>query len=332
VSSYITGIHTQRAYIVARAPGHPVTGKSAITFLHRILLYDKIGGGLHSCHYCHTPLAWQHELQRFPVGTKKLLVDHVNNNPSDNADGNLVPCCHACNCKKNSPLSIKDGEAYLSFNNPSRNRLARKRAVSVNCRCCGKEFLAIAASVRYKGVSFCSPECRRRALPEIMLPTVQAKREDRIANIASGVVYRNPYATQIVVPGHPLMDGSKSVSANRYTLFEKIGAGVHKCHFCGQTLEWSIKGGNMVPGALPITVFHLDGDKNNCREDNLVPSCRACSLQRNRKPPKPPLRSALLASSVSPHPPVGPCLPLGQVPEGFDLGLEVPVGGTIPVC
>lgn len=76
--------------------------------------------------------------------------------------------------------------------------------------------------------------------------------------------------------GHPLAHVDGKVLRHRVELFNKLGPGVHSCHWCEHSLEWSLEKGD--PSEL--TADHLDGDKQNNRPENLVPSCRGCNKVR----------------------------------------------------
>ncbi|MGH2371846.1 MAG: hypothetical protein ACRDI2_27045 [Chloroflexota bacterium] len=70
------------------------------------------------------------------------------------------------------------------------------------------------------------------------------------------------------------------VATHRYVLYEKIGAGPHACHWCGDEVDWT-KGGNGpgCPGGA-LAADHLDGDQRNNDPENLVPACNACNTLR----------------------------------------------------
>lgn len=76
-------------------------------------------------------------------------------------------------------------------------------------------------------------------------------------------------------PGHALAHADGAVYAHRLALFEKIGSGSHRCHWCQRAVYW---------GARSITrrlvADHLDGDTWNNAPSNLVASCNDCNLTR----------------------------------------------------
>lgn len=77
--------------------------------------------------------------------------------------------------------------------------------------------------------------------------------------------------------GHPLAQKDGHQYVHRVALFDKIGDGAHKCHWCPKELTW--KG----PGPR-IVVDHLDEDRWNNDPDNLVPACRTCNSHRATNP------------------------------------------------
>lgn len=73
---------------------------------------------------------------------------------------------------------------------------------------------------------------------------------------------------------HPLADEDGKVYEHRKVLYDKIGPGPHECHWgCGKLLDWG--------GVEGVCVDHLDGDKENNSEKNLVPSCLPCNWSRH---------------------------------------------------
>lgn len=78
-------------------------------------------------------------------------------------------------------------------------------------------------------------------------------------------------------PGHPIAPPSGVVAVARLVLYEKIGKGPHKCHWCGTEIEWRR---GLVPGAL--IADHLNWDRNDDSPENLVPACLPCNTNRQR--------------------------------------------------
>ena len=44
---------------------------------------------------------------------------------------------------------------------------------------------------------------------------------------------------KIKAVGHPLAQADGQAYTHRIVLFEKIGPGVHACHWCGREVEWN---------------------------------------------------------------------------------------------
>ena len=87
------------------ANGYPVIhkgakGKRVTEYVHRQVLFDKIGLGPHPCHYCGRPLNWQIRKRDQPWPEDFLTVDHLDHDKTNNDPSNLVPCCHRCNAGK----------------------------------------------------------------------------------------------------------------------------------------------------------------------------------------------------------------------------------------
>lgn len=80
-----------------------------------------------------------------------------------------------------------------------------------------------------------------------------------------------------VVPGHPLGDSRSRVYLHRAVLYDAIGAGPHRCHWCQwDGLNWGLNGKD--PDNL--IVDHLDGDADNNRRENLVCAHKWCNDNR----------------------------------------------------
>lgn len=80
-----------RAYPLVRAKGHPLATSGHVAYLHRMILYDRIGPGTHPCHWCGTPVTWRAPLPH------TLEADHLDGNTANLHPANLVPACRPCN-------------------------------------------------------------------------------------------------------------------------------------------------------------------------------------------------------------------------------------------
>lgn len=119
---------TPRLYKTMYAKGHPTVGRNGKTYVHRKILYDAIGDGAHSCHWCSTEVRWF-------VGrgkTNNLVVDHLNDDKGDNRLENLVPTCNGCNAgraaqKRHKVIKEKLGawsgnDTVAALRNPKKRR------------------------------------------------------------------------------------------------------------------------------------------------------------------------------------------------------------------
>lgn len=109
-------------------------------------------------------------------------------------------------------------------------------------------------------------------------------RVDRSSGItvSLGRRYRMRYAA-----GHPLADKYGRVYEHRMVLFDEIGPGPHRCHWCEAQLDWLPKGD---PHCLMVD--HLNADGGDNRPENLVPSCVACNTARGSQARADALREA----------------------------------------
>lgn len=86
------------------------------------------------------------------------------------------------------------------------------------------------------------------------------------------------YRSRAVPADHPLAQPSHNGYAKAYehrlVLFNKIGGGEHKCHWCKKTIAWD------GPKSSRIVADHLDADTRNNEPENLVPACWRCNFTR----------------------------------------------------
>ena len=126
------------------------------------------------------------------------------------------------------------------------------------CRHCGKSFTPIASNVKRGNGMYCSSRC------------AGAWRASNNAGNSRRTIY---------LPGHPLASKNGRLFFHRYLLFEKLGAGVHPCYWCGDPVEWKVRDGRGV-GVGDLVVDHLDGDPQNNDPSNLVAACNQCNTIR----------------------------------------------------
>jgi hypothetical protein len=81
-------------YLTIAAQGHPVSDSNGQAYVHRKVLFDAIGEGVHQCHWCKSEIEWLVKCNR------KLVVDHLDGKKDNNDRANLVPACNKCNANR----------------------------------------------------------------------------------------------------------------------------------------------------------------------------------------------------------------------------------------
>lgn len=112
-----------RAYRTIAAKGHPLAMANGKAYVHRVVLYDAIGDGDHTCHWCGTAVRWS------ATDTAATLVpDHVNGRGEDNRieNENLVPSCISCNVARGQQAKAQAmrGAGWWSSHDTVSKRLA----------------------------------------------------------------------------------------------------------------------------------------------------------------------------------------------------------------
>jgi hypothetical protein len=131
-------------------------------------------------------------------------------------------------------------------------------------------------------VEGCAEQARRwglcsshsRALRTHGDPTVRVRRVR-----GTGTIRADGYVT--IGARHPLADKRGLVYLHRMVLYDAIGPGPHRCHWCGKKVRWLIGMGPAADGAL--NVDHLDFNPSNNDPSNLVPACNFCNSQRHQR-------------------------------------------------
>lgn len=85
----------RKRYRLVTRPAHPLADRRGRVYVHRMVLYDAVGGGRLPCYWCGAPLEWR----------GNLFVDHLNHDRHDNTPRNLVPACNGCNAGRTSKNS-----------------------------------------------------------------------------------------------------------------------------------------------------------------------------------------------------------------------------------
>lgn len=107
-------------------PDHPLKSHKGYIGEHRVVLYAKIGPGVHPCHWCKKPLEWVGETR-----WDGIYVDHLDRDRKHNVPSNVVPSCNQCNIHRHDleRTACDKGHAYTEENT---YRYGNKR----KCRTC----------------------------------------------------------------------------------------------------------------------------------------------------------------------------------------------------
>lgn len=80
----------ERGYQFVYDPSHPLINRGQFYMPeHRKVLYEALGDGPMECELCQKPLTW-----------RTCCVDHIDENPRNNARDNLRPTCMPCNAQR----------------------------------------------------------------------------------------------------------------------------------------------------------------------------------------------------------------------------------------
>lgn len=129
------------------------------------------------------------------------------------------------------------------------------------CERCGAPFDVKPAYVAKGRGRFCSASCYNESRKGVALK--------------QGIRHRMMRA-----PGHPIAPPSGIAPVARVRLYDAIGPGPHRCHWCSKEVHW-------IPGVGVrrqdvLVVDHLDHDATNDELTNLAPSCNACNAHRRQ--------------------------------------------------
>lgn len=197
-------------------------------------------------------------------------------------------------CKRTRQLRDKREHSRRSY------QLVKPVAVEVTCNVCGETFTHQYARGR-SNRKYCGPECQKkgaainRALRirnEIGTCSVDGCGE-KAKLVGAGMCETHYYRMRrlgttdlqprirkaasangkyhaVTAKEHPLARKDGMLMEHRKVLYDRIGEAPHCCYWCGERLEtWA-----------EIVVDHLNENKLDNRESNLVASCNACNMAR----------------------------------------------------
>jgi hypothetical protein len=89
-------------YLILTRHGHPLARSNGHLPVHRLVLFDAIGPGVHPCHWCGVDTSWE---------SGELTADHLDWDKLNNDPSNLVPSCLACNARRRG--TVPAGETHV---------------------------------------------------------------------------------------------------------------------------------------------------------------------------------------------------------------------------
>lgn len=95
---YLYKHSTPAGYVKLYKPNHPLVDSNGFVFEHRYVMYEKHNGSCSNCAWCDKALEWN-----------SLVIDHLNENKSDNSVDNLVFSCNQCNRARGAMLPFIKG-------------------------------------------------------------------------------------------------------------------------------------------------------------------------------------------------------------------------------
>jgi HNH endonuclease len=119
-------------YRTVKAVGHPLAQADGKAYAHRVVLYGKIGPGVHACHWCGREVEWS------AAGIRRLVADHLDEDRWHNAPENLVPACRRCNSERSKRADFlthcNKGHEYIP-----KNTYERPDGLGRQCRVCNAD-------------------------------------------------------------------------------------------------------------------------------------------------------------------------------------------------
>ena len=103
-------VRTRRAgsYEYAAAHGHPLRRADRVS-VGRLVLWERIGPGVHPCAWCDRPLEWG----------KSLRAARVNGDRADSSPENLVPACAGCILRRSRRVTTRGGTGMKEHDVPT---------------------------------------------------------------------------------------------------------------------------------------------------------------------------------------------------------------------
>jgi len=146
-------------YARVRKHGHPLCTNRGKVRVCRLVLYEKIGPGEHSCNWCGKTLRWYTGTRGNPPDS--IVADHVDGDPTNDSSENIVPSCVACNGMRGRPDRIHDGETvYWEKSNGCRTR---HRGAWIECQNCRNPFISPVTQKLVPKRKFCTQSCAASA-------------------------------------------------------------------------------------------------------------------------------------------------------------------------
>ena len=94
---------TSNGYRRVFCPGHPLANAQGHAQVHRLVLANRISLSPTICHHCFRTVDW------FGTKESRLVVDHLDDDKTNNSPENLVPSCTSCNAYRvRSPRIVEE--------------------------------------------------------------------------------------------------------------------------------------------------------------------------------------------------------------------------------
>ena len=167
--------------------------------------------------------------------------------------------CASILCKKTGRLKRKDNPAY----GQDYNRVPR---IEVECEYCKKKFQIRKTVLKHNQGKFCSYKCSAK---------YRAERRDITGK--NNPNYGN--GQKIEGKNNPMWQGGKSFEPYPIEFNNRLKKQIrerdnHTCQECNYTEKQL---------GYKLHIHHIDYDKNNCNENNLISLCRSCHTKTNYK-------------------------------------------------